>query len=130
MEMAQPGGQKTQVGSEMTQPGGRMSHLGSEVPHYGTGMAQSRLDGSLFTKPRDSLPLTTQAFTRGASGANAVDLFTPPAPSAKMPSSAVSREKLQSIILACLHDQNESGFFRGPAFIQPIRTMLKSFQML
>jgi len=22
--------------------------------------------------------------------------------------------------LACLHDQSKSGFFRGPAFIQPI----------
>jgi len=26
-------------------------------------------------------------------------------------------------ILACLHDQNKSGFFGGPAFIQPIRTI-------
>jgi len=24
-------------------------------------------------------------------------------------------------VLACLHDQNKSGFFGGPAFFQPIR---------
>jgi len=28
--------------------------------------------------------------------------------------------------IACLHDQNKSGLFEGPVFIQPIRT--KSFQ--
>jgi len=27
------------------------------------------------------------------------------------------------ILLASLHDQNKSGFFGGPAFIQPIRTI-------
>jgi len=26
-------------------------------------------------------------------------------------------------LLACLHDKNKSGFFGGPAFIQPIRTI-------
>jgi len=25
------------------------------------------------------------------------------------------------LLLGCLHDQNKSGFFRGPAFFQPIR---------
>jgi len=25
--------------------------------------------------------------------------------------------------IACLHDQNKSGFFEGPAFIQPIRSI-------
>ena len=64
--------------------------LQPELPRAsGSGMALSKLDGSLFTKPRESLPLTTQAFTRGASGASAVDLFTPPAPSAKTPIAAV-----------------------------------------
>jgi len=27
--------------------------------------------------------------------------------------------------LACLHDQNKSGFFGGPDFIQPIRVIEK-----
>jgi len=27
--------------------------------------------------------------------------------------------------IACLHDQNKSGYFGGPAFIQPIRAILK-----
>jgi len=31
--------------------------------------------------------------------------------------------KKLSILLACLHDQNKSGFFGGPAFIQPIRAI-------
>jgi len=31
-------------------------------------------------------------------------------------------------LLACLHDQNKSGFFGGPAFFQPIRA-LKTFQI-
>jgi len=26
-------------------------------------------------------------------------------------------------LLVCLHDQNKSGFFGGPAFIQPIRAI-------
>jgi len=30
--------------------------------------------------------------------------------------------------LACLHDQNKSGFFGGPAFIKSIITIKKSFQ--
>jgi len=30
--------------------------------------------------------------------------------------------------LACLHDQNRSGFFGGPAFIQPIRAIWKVFK--
>jgi len=30
--------------------------------------------------------------------------------------------------LACLHDQNKSGFFGGPAFILPIRTIWKVFK--
>jgi len=30
--------------------------------------------------------------------------------------------------LACLHDQNKNGFFRGPAFIQPIRAICKVFK--
>jgi len=32
--------------------------------------------------------------------------------------------------IACLHDQNKSGFFGGPAFIQPIRTICKVFKKL
>jgi len=28
-------------------------------------------------------------------------------------------------LIACLHDQNKSGFFGGPAFIQPIRVIGK-----
>jgi len=31
-------------------------------------------------------------------------------------------------ISLCLHDQNKSGYFRGPAFIQPIRTSWKVFK--
>jgi len=31
-------------------------------------------------------------------------------------------------ILSNLHDQNKSGFFGGPAFIQPIRAILKVFK--
>jgi len=31
-------------------------------------------------------------------------------------------------LLACLHDQHKSGFFGGPAFIQPIKSNLKSIQ--
>jgi len=30
----------------------------------------------------------------------------------------------------CLHDQNYSGFFEGPAFIQPIRAIEKVFKKL
>jgi len=30
--------------------------------------------------------------------------------------------------LACLHDQNKSGFFGGPAFIQPIRAICNVFK--
>jgi len=30
--------------------------------------------------------------------------------------------------LACLHDQNKSGFFGGPTFIQPIREIWKFFK--
>jgi len=29
--------------------------------------------------------------------------------------------QLDDSLLACLHDQNKSGFFGGPAFFQPIR---------
>jgi len=32
--------------------------------------------------------------------------------------------------LGCLHDQNKSGFFGGPAFIQRIRTIKKVFKKL
>jgi len=32
------------------------------------------------------------------------------------------------LLVACLHDQNKSGFFGGPGFIQPIRATLKSIQ--
>jgi len=32
--------------------------------------------------------------------------------------------------IACLHDQNRSGFFGGPAFIQPNRTICKIFKNL
>jgi len=34
------------------------------------------------------------------------------------------------ILLACLHDQNKSGFFEGLAFNQPIRAILKLFKKL
>jgi len=30
--------------------------------------------------------------------------------------------------IAYLHDQNKSGFFGGPTFIQPIRAILKVFK--
>jgi len=30
-----------------------------------------------------------------------------------------------SRLLACLHDQNKSGFYGGPAFIRPIRAIWK-----
>jgi len=30
--------------------------------------------------------------------------------------------------IACLHDQNKSGFYGGPAFIQPIRAIWKVFK--
>jgi len=33
-------------------------------------------------------------------------------------------------LLACLHDQNKSGFFGGPAFIQPIREILNFVKAL
>jgi len=33
------------------------------------------------------------------------------------------------LLLACLHDQSKSGFFGGPAFFQPIRGFLKTFQI-
>jgi len=33
-------------------------------------------------------------------------------------------------LIACLHDQNKSGFFGGPAFIQPVRTIWKVFKKL
>jgi len=32
--------------------------------------------------------------------------------------------------LACLHDQNKNDFFKGPAFIQPIRATWKVFKKL
>jgi len=32
--------------------------------------------------------------------------------------------------LACLHDQNKSGFFGGPAFIQPIRAICSFLKAL
>jgi len=35
--------------------------------------------------------------------------------------SYTNEEDPYSTLLACLHDQNKSGFFEGPAFIQPIR---------
>jgi len=36
----------------------------------------------------------------------------------------------KNVILACLHDQNKSGFFGGPAFFQPIRAIfLETFQI-
>jgi len=31
--------------------------------------------------------------------------------------------------LACLHYQNKSGVFGGPAFFQPIKAFLKTFQI-
>jgi len=34
------------------------------------------------------------------------------------------REKRLPGHIACLHDQNKSGFFGGPAFIQPIKSNL------
>jgi len=33
-------------------------------------------------------------------------------------------------LIACLHDQNQSGFFGGLAFIHPIRAILKVFKKL
>jgi len=35
-----------------------------------------------------------------------------------------------SALLACLHDQNKSGFFEGPAFIQLMRAICKVFKKL
>jgi len=32
--------------------------------------------------------------------------------------------------LACLHDQNKSGFFRGPSLFQPIRSCWILFKLL
>jgi len=37
---------------------------------------------------------------------------------------------LTEIYLACLHDQNKSGCFGGPAFFQSIRIFLKTFQIV
>jgi len=34
------------------------------------------------------------------------------------------------IFIACLQDQNKSGFFERPAFIQPIRAISKVFKNL
>jgi len=31
--------------------------------------------------------------------------------------------KSTKLVIACLHEQNKSGFFTGPAFIQPIRAI-------
>jgi len=33
------------------------------------------------------------------------------------------------VIVACLHDQNKSGFFRGPAFFQPITALWILFKL-
>jgi len=35
---------------------------------------------------------------------------------------------LGKTLIACLHNQNNSGVFGGPAFIQPIRAILKVFK--
>jgi len=40
------------------------------------------------------------------------------------------KSKLITVQLACLHDQNKSGFFGGPAFFQPIRVFWKLFQIV
>jgi len=34
------------------------------------------------------------------------------------------------LLLACLRDQNRSGFFEGPAFFQPIRAFWKLLKLL
>jgi len=34
----------------------------------------------------------------------------------------------KSVLVACLHDQNKSGFFGGPAFIQPFRAIWNVFK--
>jgi len=34
------------------------------------------------------------------------------------------------LLVACLHDQNKSGFFGGPAFFHPIRAFWKLFRLL
>jgi len=35
----------------------------------------------------------------------------------------VATQSLRRLYLECLHDQNKSGFFGGPAYIQPIRAI-------
>jgi len=35
-----------------------------------------------------------------------------------------------NLIIACLHDQNKSGIFGGPAFNQPIRVIYKVLENL
>jgi len=39
-------------------------------------------------------------------------------------------DTLFSLFTACLHDQNKSGFFGGPAFFQPIRAFRKFLKLL
>jgi len=37
---------------------------------------------------------------------------------------------IKPIYLVCLHDQNKSGFFGGPAFFPPIKEFLENFKIL
>ena len=108
-EMDYPGSKVPQSGTEASYTEGRMTHFGAETRYpegrsqsgpenlySGTGMMASKLDGSLFRRSMGtSVPLTTQAFARGATGANAMELFTPPSTApARLPPAAVSLKRI------------------------------------
>jgi len=40
------------------------------------------------------------------------------------------RTLLYCTFIPCLHDQNKSGFFRGPVFFQPIRALWRLSKLL
>jgi len=54
----------------------------------------------------------------------------PPSPNFFLPTPLLASPKNIRSLIACLHDQNKSGFFGEPAFIQPIRAIEKVFKKL